>query len=94
MSEIEKIDKILKSVLNNLEILTEKNRNIDISVLWTRLIDDNLKGKCYVLYEKGGNLYIKVENSCSLFSLRMQKKQIMDKLKEYGFSYKDIKFLI
>jgi hypothetical protein len=94
MSEIERIDKILKNVLSGIEKLTEKNRNIDISVIWTRLIDENLRGKCYVLYEREGNLYVKVENSCCLSFLRIQKKQIMNKLKEYGFRYKDIKFLI
>lgn len=94
MNEIERIDRILKNVLSGIEKLVEKNRNVDISVIWTRLIDENLKGKCYVLYEKEGNLYVKVENSCCLSLLRVQKKEIMKRLKEYGFRYNDIKFLI
>ncbi len=94
MGEIERIDKILKNVLNRIEKLIDVNRNRDISVIWPRLIDENLKGKCYVLYEKDGNLYVKVENSCCLSLLRIQKKKIMIKLNEYGFKYKDIKFLI
>jgi hypothetical protein len=94
MGQIERIDKILKNVLSGIEKLTEKNRNVDISVLWAKLIDENLRGKCYVLFEREGSLYVKVENSCCLSFLRIKKKQIMSKLKEYGFSYKDIKFLI
>lgn len=94
MSEIERIDKILEKVLKGINYLCEKNRNIDISVLWTRLMDENLKGKTYVLYEKGNNLYVKVESSCCLSLLRMKKKKLMEQLKEYGFNYKDIKFLI
>mgnify|MGYP000098727919 CR=1 FL=1 len=94
MGEIERIDKILKNVLNRIEKLIDVNRNRDISVIWPRLIDENLKGKCYVLYEKDGNLYVKVENSCCLSLLRIQKKKIIIKLNEYGFKYKDIKFLI
>ncbi|MCS7180120.1 MAG: DUF721 domain-containing protein [bacterium] len=92
--EIEKIDKIIKKVLNNIEKLPDKNRNVEIGVLWPRIIDDNLKGKSYVLYEKEQKLYIKVEKSCYLSILRMNKKRIMEKLKENGFNYIDIKFLI
>lgn len=91
---MEKIDKIVKEVIKGIKDKYEKNRNIDISVLWTKLINEKLKGKCYVLYEKEKNLYVKVESSCCLSLLRIQKKQIMNKLKEYGFNYTDIKFLI
>ncbi|MCM8817937.1 MAG: DUF721 domain-containing protein [Candidatus Omnitrophica bacterium] len=94
MAEIEKIDKILKNVLNGVKNEPDKNRNIDISVIWTRLLDENLRGKCYVLFEKEKNLYVKVESSCLLSVLRIQKKNIINKLKEIGFYYNDIKFLI
>ncbi|MCM8804755.1 MAG: DUF721 domain-containing protein [Candidatus Omnitrophica bacterium] len=91
---MEKIDKIVKEVIKGMKDIYERNRNIDISVVWTRLIDNGLKGKSYVLYEKEKKLYVKVESSCCLSLLRMQKKRIMEKLKEYGFNYIDIKFLI
>ncbi|HOK55812.1 MAG TPA: DciA family protein [bacterium] len=90
----EKIDSIVKRVLNKIEIPDEKNRNIDITVLWPRIIDEKMRGKSYVLYEKEKKLYIKVENSCFLSLCRMNKKKIIEKLKEFGFNYIDIKFLI
>lgn len=92
--EIEKIDSIVKRVLNKIEPRSEKNRNIDITVLWPRIIDEKKRGKCYVLYEKDKVLYVKVENGCFLSFLRMNKRKIMKKLEEAGFIYNDIKFLI
>lgn len=94
MAEIEKIDKILKNVLNGAKLGIDKNRNLDISVIWPRLLDENMRGKCYVLFEKEKKLYIKVESGCLLSVLKMQKKKILNKLKEVGFYYNDIKFLI
>jgi len=94
MGEIERIDKILKNIKEGIEVKLEKSRNIDISVLWPRLIEENLRGKSYVLFEKEGDLYIKVESGCFLSLLRMKKNQIIRKLKESGFNYKDIKFII
>ncbi|MGC8977229.1 MAG: DciA family protein [Candidatus Ratteibacteria bacterium] len=91
---MEKISNIVRKVIKEVKDISEKNRGIDISVLWTRLIDERLKGKCYVLFERERNLYVKVENGCFLSLLRMQKKQLLNKLKEYGFNYIDIKFLI
>ncbi|MCM8772797.1 MAG: DUF721 domain-containing protein [Candidatus Omnitrophica bacterium] len=94
MGEIERIDKILKNVLNGIGIEFEKNRNLDISVVWPRILDEKIRGKSYVLFDKNGYLYVKVESSCCLSWLRINKKQIINKLKEMGFKYKDIKFLI
>ncbi|MGB9678289.1 MAG: DciA family protein, partial [Candidatus Ratteibacteria bacterium] len=76
--EIEKIDDIIKRVLNKFETINEKNRNIDISVLWHRIIDEKIRGKSYVLYEKEKKLYVKVENGCFLSILRMNKKKIIE----------------
>jgi hypothetical protein len=94
MKEIERIDKIVKNVITGISLEYEKNRNIDISVIWPRIIDGDLRGKCYVLFEKDKNLYVKVESGCLLSILRLQKKQILSKLREAGFYYNDIKFLI
>jgi hypothetical protein len=92
--EIERIDSVLKRVLNKIETENEKNRNIDITVLWPRIIDEKIRGKSYVLYEKEKRLYVKVENGCFLSVLKMNKKKILTRLKEFGFNYTDIKFLI
>ncbi len=94
MKEIERINKIVKNVIKGISIEYEKNRNIDISVIWPRIIDEEARGKSYVLFEKDKNLYVKVESGCLLSVLRLQKKQILNKLREIGFYYNDIKFLI
>lgn len=91
--EIERIDKILEKVLKDLNYTIE-NRNMDITVIWPRILDKTLRGKSYVLKEKEGYLYVKVEGSCYLAILRLHKKKILEKLYDYGFKYKDIKFVI
>ncbi|MCM8802668.1 MAG: DUF721 domain-containing protein [Candidatus Omnitrophica bacterium] len=92
--EIERIDSILKRVLNKVERSSTKDRNIDITVLWPRIIDEKKRGKSYVLYERERKLYVKVEDGCFLSNLRMNKRKIINKLKEFGFNYDDIIFLI
>ncbi|MFN4227252.1 MAG: DciA family protein [Candidatus Ratteibacteria bacterium] len=92
--EIERIDSVLKRVLSKVETTTEKDRNIDITVLWPKIIDEKIRGKSYVLYEKNRKLYVKVEDGCFLSILRMNKGKILKKLQNLGFNYYDIIFLI
>lgn len=91
---MEKIGEIVNRVIKNLELNLYENRNFDISVVWTRILEDQLKGQCYVLFEKDKNLYIKVNGSCYLSILKMRKKKFLMKLKEMGFNFNDIKFVI
>ncbi len=86
---IEKIGDITKRIVDIWKT-EDKNREIDIDVLWNRIIDDNLQGHTYVKGMKNNILYIKVDSSCYLSLLNMKKKEILKKIKDNGFSIKKI----
>ncbi|MEM4134410.1 MAG: DciA family protein [Candidatus Micrarchaeia archaeon] len=96
MADIERIDVIIKRIMEGIKEKVDTTRCSDISAVWTKLIDDPLKGKCYVFKEDKEKkiLYVKVESSVCLSMLRLQKSQIKKKLKEIGFTYTDIRFLV
>lgn len=91
---MEKIGQIIERIIKNIDLNNEENRVSDVSIVWTRIMDDKFKGKCYVLYEKDKNLYVKVNGSCYLSILKMKKKEILNRLSQNGFNFLDIKFLI
>jgi len=84
---IEKIGDITKRVISNWSV-EEDCRDIDIEVIWNKIIDENLKGHTYVNGIKKDVLYIKVDSSCYLSILNMKKNEIIKKLKNKGFKIK------
>ena len=88
---MERIGDIAKKIISNC-IVEEDIRNDDIEVVWSRIVDENLRGHTYVNNFKKDILYIKVDSSCYLSILNMKKEQIIKKLKSKGFRIKKIVF--
>lgn len=86
---MEKIGDITKRVISNW-VIKDEGRNLDIEVVWNRIIDENLKAHTYVNYLKNNILYIKVDSSCYLSILNMKKEEIIKKLENKGFKIKKI----
>lgn len=84
---MEKIGDITKRVISNW-VIEDERRNIDIEVVWNRIIDEDLRGHTYVNGLRNNILYIKVDSSCYLSILNMKKEEIIKKLKNKGFRIK------
>ena len=84
---MEKIGDITKRVISNW-VIEDERRNLDIEVVWNRIIDENLRGHTYVNGLRNNILYIKVDSSCYLSILNMRKEEIIKKLKNKGFRIK------
>ncbi len=84
---MEKIGDITKRVISNW-VIEDERRNIDIEVVWNRIIDEDLRGHTYVNGLKNNILYVKVDSSCYLSILNMKKEEIIKKLKNKGFRIK------
>lgn len=95
MSE-QKIGEIAKKVIEEVKRgVLEENRILDIDTLWYKIIEEDLRGHCYVLGKRKGNLLVKVDGSCYLIEFKRRKNHILEKLKKAGMTeIKDIKFLI
>lgn len=95
MSE-QKIGEIARKIVKEIKKgVKEDIRVFDIESLWYKIIDENLKGHCYVIGEKKGDLIVKVDGSCYLSELKRKKEKILKKLKEAGATeIKNIRFLI
>ena len=92
----ERIGEIARKIIKRIkEGIVEENRVLDVDTLWCKIIDEGLKGHCYVLGKRKGILFVKVEGSCYLTELKRRKNNLLKKLKEAGITeIKDIKFLI
>jgi len=84
---MEKIGDITKRVISNW-VIEDEGRDIDIEVVWNRIIDENLKGHTYVNCLRNNILYVKVDSSCYLSILNIKKGEIIKKLKSKGFRIK------
>mgnify|MGYP000026362341 CR=1 FL=1 len=84
---MEKIGDITKRVISNW-VIEDEGRDIDIEVVWNRIIDENLRGHTYVNGLINNILYVKVDSSCYLSILNMKKEEIIKKLKNKGFRIK------
>ena len=84
---MEKIGDITKRVISNW-VIEDEGRDIDIEVVWNRIIDENLRGHTYVNGVRNNILYVKVDSSCYLSILNMKKEEIIKKLKNKGFKIK------
>jgi len=84
---MEKIGDITKRVISNW-VIEDEGRNLDIEVVWNRIIDENLRGHTYVNGLINNILYVKVDSSCYLSILNMKKEEIIKKLKNKGFRIK------
>ena len=95
MSE-QRVGEIARKVIEEIKKgIVEENRILDIDTVWCKIIDEDLKGHCYVLEKRKGILFVKVDSSCYLMEFKRRKSQILERLKKAGMTeIRDIKFLI
>lgn len=64
----------------------------DIESLWCRVVDENMRAHSYVEFLRNGTLFVKVDSSCFLSALAMQRSAILARLREAGGGVQDIRF--
>ncbi len=61
----------------------------DIESLWCRIVNDDIRAHSYVEHLRQNTLFVRVDSSCYLSTLKMQSNNILAKLNRAG--RKDIK---
>ena len=67
----------------------------DIESLWAKIVDERLVAHSYAEAIRNGTLVVRVDSSCFLAALKMQKAGILERLKSSGCgNIKKIEFRI
>jgi hypothetical protein len=77
------------------DFISGGGRNTDIESAWMRIIDDGFKAHSYVEGIYKDRLFVKIDSSCYLSAFNMQKRGLLKKIHEAGFTgIKQIEFRI
>ncbi|MCM8762670.1 MAG: DUF721 domain-containing protein [Candidatus Omnitrophica bacterium] len=82
---MEKIGDIIKRVISKKGQIEETRSIDDIEAVWYKAVDTTIGQHSYVVYIKGSNITIKVDNRCYITEIKRKEKEILSKLHNYGW---------